>query len=132
MKILREAPVRGYPVERHRLTLTRTTATMSRSIVYKGGVVVPTQTRTRPEKDLGIGLGEPWMVILFNDDVHAFDEVIAQVQKATGCSPGEAFQVTYAAHTNGQAVAYVGDKGACELVARVLREIDLKVELEEA
>ena len=68
------------------------------------------ETQTRPEEDIETGLGQPWMVILFNDDYHAFDEVIAQVQKATGCSPGEAFQITYAAHTNGQAVAYVGDK----------------------
>jgi ATP-dependent Clp protease adaptor protein ClpS len=72
------------------------------------------------------------MVILFNDDYHAFDEVVAQVQQATGCSPGEAFQITYAAHTNGQAVAYVGQKSACEQVAKVLREIDLHAELEEA
>jgi ATP-dependent Clp protease adaptor protein ClpS len=93
---------------------------------------VPTQTQTHPEEDIGTGLGRPWMVILFNDDYHAFDDVIAQVQKATGCSSGEAFQITYAAHTNGQAVAYVGDKSQCEEVAKVLREIDLHVELEEA
>jgi len=105
---------------------------MKRSNAYRGGALVPTQTQTRPEEDIGTGLGQPWMVILFNDDYHAFDEVIAQVQKATGCSPGEAFQITYAAHTNGQAVAYVGDKQSCEQVARVLREIDLRVELEEA
>jgi ATP-dependent Clp protease adapter protein ClpS len=54
------------------------------------------------------------------------------VQKATGCSASEAFQITYAAHANGQAVAFVGEKSQCERVARVLREIDLHVELEEA
>jgi ATP-dependent Clp protease adaptor protein ClpS len=116
----------------HQLTFTRTPATMNRSIVDRGGVVVPTQTQIRPEEDIGTGLGQPWMVILFNDDHHAFDEVIAQVQKATGCSPEEAFQITYAAHTNGQSVAYVGDKPQCQQVAKVLREIDLHVELEEA
>ena len=93
---------------------------------------MPTQTHIRPAEDIGTGLGPPWMVILFNDDYHAFDEVIAQVQKATGCSPSEAFQITYAAHTNGQAVAYVGDKPQCETVAKVLHEIDLHAELEEA
>jgi ATP-dependent Clp protease adaptor protein ClpS len=105
---------------------------MKRSRAARGGAFVPIQTQTRPEEDIGTGLGEPWTVILFNDDYHAFDEVIAQVQKATGCSAGEAFQITYAAHTNGQAVAYVGDKLQCEQVAKVLREIDLHVELEEA
>lgn len=95
---------------------------------------MPTQTQTRPEQeeDIGTGLDQPWVVILFNDDYHAFDEVVAQVQKATGCSPGEAFQITFTAHTNGQAVAYIGAKPQCEQVAKVLREIDLHVELEEA
>ena len=105
---------------------------MNQSTAHRGGALVPTQTQTRPEEDIGTDLGQPWMVILFNDDYHTFDEVIAQVQKATGCDHGEAFQITYAAHTNGQAVAYVGDKTLCEEVARVLREIDLRVELEEA
>jgi ATP-dependent Clp protease adapter protein ClpS len=93
---------------------------------------VPTQTQTRQEEDIGAGLDQPWMVILFNDDYHAFDAVVEQVQKATGCSPGEAFQITYTAHTNGQAVAYVGEKPPCEQVAKVLREIDLRAELAEA
>jgi ATP-dependent Clp protease adapter protein ClpS len=72
------------------------------------------------------------MVILFNDEVHAFDEVITQVQKATGCSSSEAFQITYAAHSHGQAVAFVGDEPQCAQVATVLREINLHVELEAA
>ncbi len=93
---------------------------------------MPTQTHIRPEEGIGTGRGQPWMVILFNDDHHAFDEVIAQVQKATGCSPAEAFQITYTAHINGQSVAYVGDKPKCDQVVRVLREIDLHAELEEA
>jgi ATP-dependent Clp protease adaptor protein ClpS len=96
------------------------------------GAFVPTQTQTRHEEDVGTGRDQPWTVVLFNDDYHAFDAVVAQVQKATGCSPGEAFQVTYAAHTNGQAVAHVGDKPQCVQVAKVLREIDLHVELEQA
>ena len=93
---------------------------------------MPTQTQTHPEEDIGTGFGQPWTVVLFNDDFHTFDEVIAQVQKATGCNPGEAFQITYAAHSHGQAVAYVGGRPQCEQVAKVLREIDLHVELEEA
>lgn len=93
---------------------------------------MPTQTQTQQEEDIGTGRDQPWMVILFNDAVHAFDAVVAQVRKATGCSPGEAFQITYTAHTNGQAVAYVGDKAQCEEVARILGEINLRVTLEEA
>jgi len=90
------------------------------------------RTQTMPQHETDIGLGLPWVVILFNDDYHAFDAVIAQVQKATGCSQNEAFQITYAAHTHGQAVAYIGEKAACEQVASILREIDLRAEIEEA
>jgi len=93
---------------------------------------VPTQTQTRPEHRLGTGQDQPWIVILFNDDHHTFDAVITQVQKATGCSPAEAFHITYTAHTHGQAVAYVGSWAECEQVASVLREIALHVELEVA
>ena len=93
---------------------------------------MPTHTRTIPERESVTSLHQPWMVILFNDDYHAFDAVIAQVQKATRCSAGEAFQITYTAHTIGQSVAYIGGKADCEQVAAVLREIDLRVELESA
>jgi ATP-dependent Clp protease adaptor protein ClpS len=96
----------------------------------EGGM--PTHTQTLPEREVGTGLDQPWMVILFNDDYHTFDAVVGQVQKATGCSTGEAFQITYSAHTNGRATAYVGTKPACEQVAAVLREIELRVELEAA
>jgi ATP-dependent Clp protease adaptor protein ClpS len=84
------------------------------------------------QEEVDEAVDTPWRVILFNDDHHAFDAVIAQVQKATRCSAGEAFQITYTAHHNGQAVAYVGGKVDCEQVAAVLREIDLRVELEAA
>jgi ATP-dependent Clp protease adapter protein ClpS len=93
---------------------------------------MPVDIQARPQHEVKTGLDQPWVVILFNDDYHAFDDVVAQVQKATGCDRAEAFQITYAAHTNGQAVAYVGAKSACERVANVLREIDLRAEVEEA
>lgn len=92
---------------------------------------MPAQVQEQSQREVETGLGQPWVVILFNDDYHAFDDVVAQVQKATGCSQAEAFHITYAAHTHGQAVAYVGTKPECERVAAVLREIDLRVEIEE-
>jgi ATP-dependent Clp protease adaptor protein ClpS len=70
----------------------------------------------------------PWIVILYNDDHHAFDEVVFQVQKATGCSLEEAEWITYEAHTSGRAIAYTGTMEECERVAGVLRQIRLQVE----
>jgi len=72
----------------------------------------------------------PYYVILYNDDFHALDEVVLQVQKAVGVSVHEAFEITMEAHTRGKAVCYTGDIESCEKVAAVLREIKLTVEID--
>ncbi|MCI0528892.1 MAG: ATP-dependent Clp protease adaptor ClpS [Nitrospira sp.] len=76
--------------------------------------------------------GSPWCVILFNDEFHSFDEVILQVQKATGVSLKTAFEITLEAHTMGRAVCFSGPLPDCERVAGILRQIDLHVEIEQA
>lgn len=84
------------------------------------------------EEDLTTDVTRPWNVILYNDDWHAIDEVVLQVQKATGYSLERAVEVTLEAHQRGRAVAFTGDKEECKLVATVLREIRLQVEIDEA
>jgi ATP-dependent Clp protease adapter protein ClpS len=81
-----------------------------------------TGTEVRPQR--------PRKVILHNDDVHAFDEVILQVQKATGCSLEQATAITWTAHTRGLAVAFEGPFERCELVAAVLQQIRLRVSID--
>ena len=84
-----------------------------------------TGTEEKTEKDL------PWNVILHNDDHHGFEEVILQVQKAAGVSLERAYEITIEAHTQGRAVCYSGALERCEHVAAVLRQIELKVEIEQ-
>ena len=74
----------------------------------------------------------PWVVILYNDDWHPYDQVVFQVQKATGCSLEEAEWITYEAHSQGRAIAYSGTQEECERVANILREIRLQVETDTA
>jgi len=74
----------------------------------------------------------PWVVILYNDDWHPIDEVVFQVQKATGCSLEKAVWITHEAHTLGRAIAFTGTLDDCERVATVLREIRLQVETDKA
>ncbi len=74
-------------------------------------------------------LQTPWRVILYNDDIHTFDEVILQLQKATGCSLERAEQIAWIAHTQGKAVAYEGEFEDCLRVQGVLREIGLITEI---
>ena len=71
----------------------------------------------------------PWQVIIFNDDVHTFDEVIVQIQKATGASLQNAFEITVEIHTQGKAICFEGALTECDRVAKILREISLSVEV---
>ncbi len=75
---------------------------------------------------------EPWNVILLNDDRHTFDEVIAQLIKATGCSLDQAREISWQAHTQGEGLCYTGPRERCEHVASILEEIELRVRLERA
>jgi ATP-dependent Clp protease adaptor protein ClpS len=77
-------------------------------------------------------LDNPWIVILYNDDWHPYDQVVFQVQKATGCSLEKAVWITQEAHATGRSVAYTGTLEDCERVATVLRDIKLQVETDKA
>ncbi|MFQ5863766.1 MAG: ATP-dependent Clp protease adaptor ClpS [bacterium] len=88
---------------------------------------IPKKEKTTEKKPK---VSKPWKVILYNDDIHTFNEVILQVQKATGCSVLEATRITMEAHFTGKAVAYKGGFEECYRVAGVLREIGLVVEIQ--
>jgi len=75
-------------------------------------------------------LDNPWQTVLFNDEVHSFDEVILQIQKATGYSLERSYDLTMRVHKSGKAVVYIGDKTACEKVSNVLKQIQLIVQVE--
>ncbi len=72
----------------------------------------------------------PWKVVIYNDDIHSFDQVILHVKKATGYSLLEATQITLEAHFKGKAVAYTGEFIGCNKVAGILREAGLLVEIQ--
>lgn len=72
--------------------------------------------------------GDPSIVILYNCDCHNFDEVIHQVQIATGCGQASAEQIAEEAHRRGRAIAYTGETRECERAAGILRSIGLQVE----
>ena len=88
------------------------------------------QTTFEIETNPEIELGNPWQVLLFNDEVHSFDEVILQIQKATGCSLERAVELTLMVHNNGKALVYVGEKEKCERVAGILNLIQLTTSVE--
>jgi ATP-dependent Clp protease adaptor protein ClpS len=72
----------------------------------------------------------PLKVILFNDDIHTFDEVIAQLIKATGCPTVRAEALAWEVHTTGKAMCFEGSLGECLRVSGVLEEIGLHTQIE--
>jgi ATP-dependent Clp protease adapter protein ClpS len=70
----------------------------------------------------------PYVVILYNDDYHDFEEVVAQVQKATGYPIERCVAIMLEAHTRGRSIAYTGGYSDCERAANILRQIRLQVE----
>ncbi|MCS6917985.1 MAG: ATP-dependent Clp protease adaptor ClpS [Chitinophagales bacterium] len=69
-------------------------------------------------------------VILFNDDWHTFDEVIAQLIKAVRCSIAEAERMALTVHVQGKCQVYGGPLAECLHVSAVLEEIELKTSVE--
>jgi ATP-dependent Clp protease adapter protein ClpS len=76
------------------------------------------------------GTEEPAKVILFNDEVHTFEEVIGQLIKALRCSTGKAESLAWEAHTSGRAVVYTGTMPRCIEVSGILEEIRLLTQIE--
>lgn len=71
----------------------------------------------------------PWRVILYNDEVHTFEEVIGQLIKALGCSTSHAEKLTFKVHNEGKANVFEGTFEECFAVNGVLKEIQLITEI---
>jgi ATP-dependent Clp protease adaptor protein ClpS len=82
------------------------------------------------EKDVDIAIQEPATVILFNDEIHTFDEVIEQLIKALRCDTTKAEALTWEVHNSGKAAVYKGAMGDCLKVNSVLEEIALHTQIE--
>jgi ATP-dependent Clp protease adaptor protein ClpS len=82
------------------------------------------------EKDSEILIAEPAKVILYNDDVHTFEEVIGQIIKAIRCDTSKAEALTWEVHNNGKAVVFEGPMDECMEVSGILEEIALHTQIE--
>ena len=82
------------------------------------------------EKDTDILVEQPAKVILFNDEIHSFDEVIGQIIKATGCNTTKAEALTREVHNSGKAMVFEGQMDNCLKVSHILEEIALNTQIE--
>jgi len=82
------------------------------------------------EKEEETLVQDPAKVILFNDNIHTFDEVIGQLIKATRCAEEKAEALAWEVHTTGRAVVYSGELVRCVEVSGILEEIQLMTQIE--
>ncbi|MBI5216260.1 MAG: ATP-dependent Clp protease adaptor ClpS [Ignavibacteriae bacterium] len=99
---------------------------MNTTAVYNSVV----ETDTELEEDIGIGMDLPSRVILFNDDIHSFDEVIGQLIKAIHCDSIRANAIAWEVHSRGKSAVFEGDMPNCIRVSGVLEEIGLHTQIE--
>jgi len=74
-----------------------------------------------------IAVAPPWMTILHNCDCHTFEQVVAQLMKAIGCSQERGWELAWQVHNTGRAVVKVGAETECVRVGNVLASIGLVV-----
>jgi ATP-dependent Clp protease adaptor protein ClpS len=90
----------------------------------------PTAPKVDIEKDIDVAIKEPATVILFNDEIHTFDEVIEQLIKALRCDTTKAEALTWEVHNSGKAAVFKGEMSECLKVNSVLEEIALHTQIE--
>jgi ATP-dependent Clp protease adapter protein ClpS len=95
---------------------------------------MPADTITQQRPDLfdetaQSSLGE-YIVIVFNNEVNTYDEVILILQKATGCTLEEAEMETWEIDHTGRSVVHHGDQAECERAAAIIATIGIQVAVE--
>jgi ATP-dependent Clp protease adaptor protein ClpS len=82
------------------------------------------------EQEIDVLIEQPAKVILFNDELHSFEEVIGQIIKAIGCDTAKAEALTWEVHNSGKAKIYEGQMTECLKVSHILEEIALNTQIE--
>jgi ATP-dependent Clp protease adaptor protein ClpS len=93
-------------------------------------LVLDNETMKKPTPSDGTMRGFGAKTILFNDNIHTFEEVAGQLVKAIRCSYTRGITLANQVHTTGSAIVYTGHLERCEAVAMVLEQIGLTVSVD--
>lgn len=85
--------------------------------------------RTKEKDNSDIKVLELRKLILYNSS-HTWDEVILQLEKATGYDMIHCEQIATIAHTKGKAVVKSGEIEELEMVNNILKQINLITSIE--
>ncbi|MGA3243285.1 MAG: ATP-dependent Clp protease adaptor ClpS [Bacteroidota bacterium] len=88
------------------------------------------QTVSDVTSNSDVSIQTPAKVILFNDEIHTFEEVIGQLIKALKCDTVRAEALTWEVHNSGKAAVFEGPMDQCMKVSGVLEEIGLHTQIE--
>jgi len=103
---------------------------MNSSPVQQRTTVWPGIEIKKSEQSSGTEQLDAYRVVLFNDEVHTFDEVITQLMKAIRCSRPKAEKHTWEVHTRGRSIVFAGSMLLCLRVSSILEEIALRTEIQ--
>ncbi len=103
---------------------------MNLSLALGWTASIPNPVTKQSEQSTDTDLLDACLVVLFNDEEHSFDEVIAQIIKAIRCSRQKAEKHTWEVHTRGRSIVYAGPIFQCLKVSSILEEIALKTEIQ--
>lgn len=91
---------------------------------------VDQQTISDVTSDNDVSIQTPAKVILFNDEIHTFEEVIGALIKALSCGTTRAEALTWEVHNTGKAAVFEGPTDRCVKVSAVLEETGLHTQIE--
>ena len=92
--------------------------------------VTPTRPRWDEDYDTPTKRGGH-LVIVYDNDVNTYDDVVEVLLKATDCSLEEAEIETWEVDHLGKSVVHHGGKEECNRVAGIIRTIGIRVEVVE-
>jgi ATP-dependent Clp protease adapter protein ClpS len=72
-----------------------------------------------------------YIVIVFDNPVNTWEQVIQILQEATGCSFQEAYNETWEVHHQGRSVVHHGGLEECNRAAAIIRTIGIEVTVEQ-
>ncbi|HEU4754586.1 MAG TPA: ATP-dependent Clp protease adaptor ClpS [Armatimonadota bacterium] len=94
---------------------------------------MPEQTVIVPRPELHDDIGQnggDWIVVVFDNDVNTWEQVINILQKATGCPLEEAEMETWEVHHLGKSIVHHGDKPECDRAAAIISTIGIRVSVD--
>lgn len=86
-------------------------------------------SRVLPEVvEQGVRTGR-WSVVIFDNPVTLFEDVVAMLMRSTGCSADEAFIETWEAQQYGKAPVHFAARTECEVVAAMISTIGVRTQV---